>query len=138
MATGPIAASTAPHECGHCGAAGAALRCSRCKACWYCKKECQAAAWPLHKTRCAAAAGAAAAPPPLSRGPLQNPGKVLAAMTDERSAHETRARQYLGRLQDAIRTPGLGGGIALDGLFKRMLDRAEFQVRTCMAARVRA
>jgi hypothetical protein len=42
--------------------AGAGSRCSRCRASFYCSRECQLAAWPLHKPVCkrlqAAAAGA--------------------------------------------------------------------------------
>jgi hypothetical protein len=46
--------------------AGAGSRCSRCRACYYCSRECQLAAWPLHKPVCkrlqaAEAATAAAA-----------------------------------------------------------------------------
>jgi hypothetical protein len=32
--------------------AGAGSRCSRCRACFYCSRECQLAAWPLHKPVC--------------------------------------------------------------------------------------
>jgi hypothetical protein len=32
--------------------AGAGSRCSRCRACYYCSRECQLAAWPLHKPVC--------------------------------------------------------------------------------------
>jgi hypothetical protein len=32
--------------------AGAGSRCSSCRACYYCSRECQLAAWPLHKPVC--------------------------------------------------------------------------------------
>jgi hypothetical protein len=54
--------------------AGAGSRCSRCRACYYCSRECQLAAWPLHKPVCKqlqAAATAAAEASPLSATPAR-------------------------------------------------------------------
>lgn len=55
------------HECAHCSVRGAdptcavcggpgKLSCGKCRAVSYCGPECQRAAWPAHKSECAAAA----------------------------------------------------------------------------------
>ena len=45
----------APSSCSECGNSESGIKLSRCANCWatrYCSRECQTAAWPVHKTQC--------------------------------------------------------------------------------------
>jgi hypothetical protein len=73
FAEGVCAALPLHHCCNHPGClnlgglseaglvAGAGIRCSHCKACYYCSRDCQLAAWRLHKPVCKRLQAAAAA-----------------------------------------------------------------------------
>merc|ERR1712121_439060 len=47
-------AETAPSNCHRCLATPTLRTCSKCKFALYCDQNCQKAAWPDHKTECAA------------------------------------------------------------------------------------
>ncbi len=38
--------------CDQCGQVAKLSGCGRCRKAWYCSKECQTAAWPMHKAEC--------------------------------------------------------------------------------------
>ena len=38
--------------CDQCGQIAKLSGCGKCRTAWYCSKECQTAAWPMHKAEC--------------------------------------------------------------------------------------
>lgn len=47
----PAMANLSRHACGHCGEL-ADHKCERCRHVYYCNRDCQRVAWPLHKLTC--------------------------------------------------------------------------------------
>jgi MYND finger len=85
-------------SCSHCGAV-AAHKCTGCSDTFYCSRDCQRAAWKVHKLKCAYKASAAAPTKPAAK-----PVKPSPTCNDEPPAPRYDNRDYYGAFGSSRRT----------------------------------